>query len=406
MTQISQPTQAEPVADRIRHMNESQTIAMSQKARELAASGKEVINLSLGEPDFATPDHIREAAKQAIDDGYSFYPPVPGFADLRTAIAEKFRRDNQLDFTPEQIVVSTGAKQSLANVFLSMINPGDEVVILAPYWVSYAELVKLAEGVPVYVYGTLENDFKATAEQVAAAITPRTRAVLFSSPCNPTGAVFSRDELTAIAEAVARHEGVYVVADEIYEYINFTREHFSIGAVPALRDRVVTVNGLSKGFAMTGWRLGYMGGPLWLAKACNKIQGQITSGANAITQRAAIAALTGDLEPTRQMAAAFRRRRDLTMHLVGDIPGIKSYLPEGAFYLFPDVSSYFGKQADGEMVRDANDLSMWLLKNALVATVPGEAFGVPACIRISYATSDEQLRKGIKRMRKALERLC
>ncbi|GAB4396502.1 MAG: pyridoxal phosphate-dependent aminotransferase [Microscillaceae bacterium] len=394
-----------PLAERVHRLEVSQTIAMAQKARELAEKGLPVIKLTLGEPDFQTPDHIKAAAKQAIDEGFTYYTPVPGIQELRQGIAQKLRRDNGLPWEAKNIVVSTGAKQSLANIFLALLNPGDEVVILAPYWVSYSEIVKLAEGVPVILTSGVEQDFKVSAAQVAAAITPRTKAILYSSPSNPTGAVFSRAELEALAEVVAHHPHVFVVADEIYEYITFVEDYFSIGAIPAIQDRVVTVNGFSKGFAMTGWRVGYMAGPDWLAQACDKIQGQVTSGTCSIAQKAALAAITSDLGPTMAMKAAYQRRRDLMIGLSADIPGFKTNIPQGAFYLFPDMSAYFGKSFDGKMIKDADDLCFYLLSEAHVATVPGSAFGAPNCIRISYAASDEELVEAMARLRLSLAKL-
>ncbi|MFP4096455.1 MAG: pyridoxal phosphate-dependent aminotransferase [Cyclobacteriaceae bacterium] len=396
----------EQLSERIKAMEESATIAMAQKARELKSQGIDVISLSLGEPDFKTPEHICQAAKEAIDEGkYFTYTPVPGYLDLRQAIAEKLKNENQLDYSPEQIVVSTGAKQSIANVMMCLLNPGDEVIVYAPYWVSYVEIIKLAEGVPVAIDGSIENNFKATAEQLKKAISPKTKAVIFSSPCNPTGAVFSREELQAMAEVLKDRPDIVVVADEIYEHINFSGEHVSIASMPGMMERTVTVNGFSKGFAMTGWRLGYIAAPLSIAKACGKMQGQFTSGTNSIAQRAAIAALKGDMTPTQEMAKAYRRRRDLVLGLLKEIPGIKTYVPNGAFYIFPDVSDYFGK-SDGEVqIKDAEDFCMYILKEAYVSLVTGDAFGAPQCVRLSYAASDEQLKEAIARMKKALAKL-
>jgi aspartate aminotransferase len=393
----------EQLSERIKAMEESATIAMAQKARELKSQGIDVISLSLGEPDFKTPEHVCQAAKAAIDEGkYFSYTPVPGYADLRQAIADKLKRDNQLAYSPEQIVVSTGAKQSIANTFMCLLNPGDEVIVYAPYWVSYAEIIKLAGGIPVAIEGSLENNFKATAGQLKAAITDKTKAVIFSSPCNPTGAVFSREEMQAMAEALRDHPDVVVVADEIYEHINFSGEHVSIAAMPGMMERTVTVNGFSKGFAMTGWRLGYIAAPLPIAKACSKMQGQFTSGTNSIAQRAAIAALTGDMSATREMAQAYQRRRDLVLDLLKEIPGVKTYVPNGAFYIFPDVSSYFGK-SDGETtVHNASDFCMYILNKAHVSLVTGQAFGAPDCVRLSYAASDDQLREAISRIKETL----
>ena len=396
----------EALSDRIKNLEESATIAMAAKARELKAQGLDVISLSLGEPDFPTPKHIQEAAKEAIDAGKYFgYSPVPGYLDLRQAIADKLKRDNQLEYTPNQIVVSTGAKQSIANVMMCLINPGDEVVVFAPYWVSYADIIKLAGGTPVPITGTIDNNFKATAEQLSEAITPHTKAIIYSSPCNPTGGVFSDEELRAIARVVAQHDDVYVIADEIYEYINFAGDHVSMAALPAMYERTITVNGFSKGFAMTGWRLGYIAAPEWIAKACGKIQGQSTSGANSIAQRAAITALNGDMAPTHDMAQAYRRRRDLVLDLLKEIPGVKTYVPNGAFYIFPDVSAYFGKSNGEHTVNDAGDFCMYVLNQAHVSLVTGAAFGAPDCVRLSYAASDEQLREAIRRIKEVLEKL-
>ena len=396
----------EQLSDRIKAMEESATIAMAQKARELKAQGADVISLSLGEPDFKTPEHVCEAAKAAIDEGkYFTYTPVPGYQDLREAIVDKLKRENGLTYTANQIVVSTGAKQSIANTFLCLLNPGDEVIVYAPYWVSYAEIIKLAGGVPVLINGDIENNFKATADQLKAAITPKTKAVIFSSPCNPTGAVFSREEMQAMADALADHPDIYVVADEIYEHINFSGEHVSIAGFPGMTERTITVNGFSKGFAMTGWRLGYIAAPQWLAKACGKIQGQFTSGTNSIAQRAAIAALTGDMTATKKMAEAYLRRRDLVLEKLKEVPGVKTYVPNGAFYIFPDVSAYFGK-SDGETtIRNASDFCMYILNKAHVSLVTGEAFGAPNCVRLSYAASDEALVEAINRIKDTLSKL-
>ncbi len=387
-------------------MEESATIAMAQKARELKSQGADVISLSLGEPDFKTPAHVCEAAKAAIDEGkYFTYTPVPGYLDLREAIVDKLERENSLSYTSNQIVVSTGAKQSIANTFLCLLNPGDEVIVYAPYWVSYMEIIKLAGGVPVPVSGSIENNFKATADQLRGAISPKTKAVIFSSPCNPTGAVFSREEMQYMADILADHPDILVVADEIYEHINFSGEHVSIAGLPGMMERTVTVNGFSKGFAMTGWRLGYIAAPLWIAKACGKIQGQFTSGTNSIAQRAAIAALTGDMTPTRKMAKAYLRRRDLVLDRLNEIPGVKTYVPNGAFYIFPDVSEYFGK-SDGETtIQNASDFCMYILNKAHVSLVTGEAFGAPSCVRLSYAASDEALVEAINRIKDTLGKL-
>jgi aspartate aminotransferase len=393
------------LSSRLNALAESETLAMTKKARELAAQGHKVISLSVGEPDFQTPQHIKDAAKKAIDDGFTFYTPVPGYPDLRQAIANKLKRDNNLDFGPENIVVSTGAKQSIANVLLCLVDPGDEVIIFAPYWVSYIEMVKLAEGKAVIVDGGIENDYKVTPKDLEAAITPKTKAILFSSPCNPSGAVFSQKELTAIAEVVAKHENVFVIADEIYEYINYAGNHFSIGSIPSIKDRVVTVNGLSKGYAMTGWRVGYIGAPKWLAAACDKIQGQVTSGTCSIAQKAALAAINGDLSAAKEMTAAYLRRRNLVLDLIKDIPGVKANVPQGAFYIFPDVSSYMGKTFNGNTINKASDLAMFLLNEGYVSTVGGDAFGAPNCLRISFAASDENLKEAMRRIKECLAKL-
>ncbi|SET03537.1 pyridoxal phosphate-dependent aminotransferase [Hymenobacter actinosclerus] len=394
------------LSDRINAMQESQTIAMAKKARALAAEGIDVISLSFGEPDFQTPQYIKDAAKQALDEGYTFYTPVPGYLELRQAICDKFRRDNQLEYLPENIVVSTGAKQALANAVLSLINPGDEVLVFSPYWVSYEEMVRLAEGVSIPLMGTLENDYKVTAAQVEAAITPRTRLIMYSSPCNPTGAVFSRDELAALAAVVARHPHIHVVADEIYEYINFVGEHVSLAQFDEVKDQVITVNGFSKGYAMTGWRVGYLAARREIAAACEKIQSQITSGTCSIAQRASIAALEGGRASADEMVAAYRRRRDLVLALVQDIPGFRTNVPSGAFYLFPDVSGLFGRTtATGETIATAADLAMYLLNDAHVAAVDGAAFGAPDCLRFSTAAADDKLREAFARIKTSLAKL-
>jgi aspartate aminotransferase len=393
------------LSDRINALSESQTLAMTKKARELTAKGAKVINLSIGEPDFQTPQHIKDAAKKAIDDGFTFYSPVPGYPELRTAIADKLRRENNLDWKAENIVVSTGAKQSLANVLMCLVNPGDEVLIFAPYWVSYSEMVKLAEGVPVLVNGTIENDFKVTAQQLEEAITPRTKVIMYSSPSNPTGAVWSEQELRDIARVVERHENIFVMADEIYEYITFEPGYFSIGSIPSIKDRVITINGFSKGHAMTGWRIGYIAAAKWIADACDKLQGQVTSGTCSITQKAAYAALVGDMGPTREMTEAYRHRRDLVVGLLNEIPGVKTSVPKGAFYVFPDISYYFGKTDGTTTIETAEDLCMYLLNNGHVSLVTGDAFGAPNCIRISFAASDESLKEALRRTKEQLAQL-
>lgn len=395
----------EVLSQRVLQMQESATIRMSQMARDLKAKGNDVISLSLGEPDFDTPDHIKEAAKRALDAGYTKYTPVPGLVDLREAIVRKFKRDNDLHFDISQIVVSNGAKQSIANLALALLNEGDEVIILTPYWVSYYEIIKMAGGVPVLVGAGIEDDYKVSASQIAAAITERTKAVLFSSPCNPTGSVYSQDELNAIADVVLPHEQITIISDEIYEYINFGGKHASIGSYEPARERAVTVNGFAKGFAMTGWRLGYMGAPKWLAAACSKIQGQFTSGANAFAQKAAAFALDSDLGPTHAMRDEFAKRRGIVLELLGKIPGLQVNHPQGAFYVFPDISNYFGKSFGETTINDSSDFCEYLLAEAYVATVAGEAFGSPNCFRLSYAASEEALREAISRIQAALAKL-
>lgn len=390
------------LSDRINNLSTSQTLAMAAKARELKAQGIDVISLSLGEPDFNTPDFIKEAAIQAIKDNYSAYPPVDGYAELKDAIALKFKRDNNLDYKPSQIVVSTGAKQSLYNLCQVLLNPGDECLLPAPYWVSYAEMAKMAEATPVEVPTSVESDFKITPEQLEAAITPKTKVIMFSSPCNPSGSVYSREELTALAAVIEKHPQIYVIADEIYEHINFSGNFCSIATIPGMYDRTITVNGVAKAFAMTGWRIGYIGGPEFIAKACTKMQGQVTSGANSIAQRATITALQADPSVLKDMVDAFHRRRDLVVGLVKEIPGFKINVPEGAFYVFPDVSSYFGKTLKGMEIKNADDFSMFLLEHATVATVTGDAFGNPNCIRFSYATADETLVEAMRRIKAAV----
>lgn len=393
------------LSDRIKNMAESATLAMAAKAREYKAKGINVIGLSLGEPDFKTPKHIQEGAKAAIDEGkYFAYPPVNGYADLREAISAKFKIENDLNYSADQIVVSNGAKQSIANVFQAIVNPGDEVIVFAPFWVSYSALIELAGGKPVYINGGIDTDFKATDEQLKTAITDKTKAVIFSSPCNPTGSVFTRDELEKIAQVIIEND-LIAVADEIYEHINYTDAHASIGSIDGMIERTVTVNGMAKGFAMTGWRVGYIGAPTWLAKACNKIQGQFTSANCSIAQRAALTALTTDLAPTQAMATEYLRRRDLVKELLDSIPGFKTNLPQGAFYFFPDVSAYFGKSDGNKTISSASDLCMYILENAHVSVVTGEAFGDSNCIRLSYAASEEDLREAIARIKEALSKL-
>ncbi|SEP90788.1 pyridoxal phosphate-dependent aminotransferase [Myroides profundi] len=390
------------LSNRINNLTTSQTLAMAAKARELKEQGVDVISLSLGEPDFNAPEFIKEAAIQAVKDNYSKYPPVEGYKELREAISKKFKRDNNLNYSPSQIVVSTGAKQSLYNVAHVMINPGDEVVIPAPYWVSYAEIVKMAEGTPVEVPTSIESDFKITPEQLEAAITPKTKMIWFCSPCNPSGSVYSKEEFEAIAKVLEKYPNIFILSDEIYEHINFTGNYCSIGTIGNLIDRTITVNGIAKAFAMTGYRIGYIGAPEFIAKACTKMQGQVTSGANSIAQRATITAVEADPSVLKDMVAAFKNRRDLVVGLLKEIPGVKINVPEGAFYVFPDISSFFGKTLQGVKINNADDLSMYLLEKAHVATVTGVAFGNPDCIRMSYATSEDQLIEAFKRIKEAL----
>ncbi|MCB9425456.1 MAG: pyridoxal phosphate-dependent aminotransferase [Flavobacteriales bacterium] len=390
------------LSDRINKLATSQTLAMAALARELKAQGKDIISLSLGEPDFNTPDFIKEAAIQAVHDNYSTYSPVDGYGDLKEAICLKFKRDNNLDYKPSQIVVSTGAKHSLYNITQVILNPGDECILPAPYWVSYVELVKMADGIPVEVPTTIESDFKITPAQLEAAITPKTRMIMFSSPCNPSGSVYNREELTALAKVLEKHPDIIIVSDEIYEHINFSNSFCSIASIPGMYERTVTVNGVSKAFAMTGWRIGYIGAPEYIAKACTKMQGQVTSGANGIAQRATIEAVKASPDKIKYMVDEFHARRDLVVGLLREIPGVKINVPEGAFYVFPDVSSFFGKTLRGMEIKNAEDFSMYLLKEACVATVTGDAFGNPDCIRFSYAASEEQLKEALKRIKEAL----
>jgi aspartate aminotransferase len=390
------------LSDRINNLSTSQTLAMAALARELKAQGKDIISLSLGEPDFNTPDFIKEAAKKAIDENYSTYSPVDGYAELKEAICRKFKRDNKLDYKPANIVVSTGAKQSLYNIAQVMLNDGDEVILPAPYWVSYYEIIKMSGGIPVEVPTSVESDFKITAEQLEKAITPKTKMIWYSSPCNPSGSVYSREEFTAIAKVLEKYPNIYVVADEIYEHINFSGTFCSIASIPGMFERTITVNGVAKAFAMTGWRIGYIGAPEFIAKACTKMQGQVTSGANSIAQQATIAAVDADPKVLNYMVEAFHKRRDLVVGLIKEIPGLKINVPEGAFYVFPDVSSFFGKTLRGTLINDATDFSMYLLAEANVATVTGDAFGNANCIRFSYATSEEQLTEALRRIKEVL----
>ncbi|MDF1867175.1 MAG: pyridoxal phosphate-dependent aminotransferase [Saprospiraceae bacterium] len=394
-----------PLSRRVQNMSESATIKMAQLARDLKAKGHDVISLSLGEPDFDTPNHIKEAAKKALDDGYTKYTPVPGLMDLRESIVTKFKRDNDLDFDVNQIVVSNGAKQSIANLCLALLDEGDEVVIFTPYWVSYYEIVRLAGGVPVTVSAGIENDYKVTAKQVEASITEKTKMVLFSSPCNPTGSVYSKEELTEIGNVISKHEGIFIVSDEIYEYINFTGQHASIGAVPSVKDRTITVNGFAKGFAMTGWRLGYIGAPKWIAAACAKIQGQFTSGANAFSQKAAAHALLADMSETDKMREEFLKRRDIVIGLLSEIPGFKVNCPPGAFYIFPDISDYFGKTDGTVTINNSNEFCEYILMKGFVAVVTGSAFGADNCFRFSYAASEPELREAVRRIAEVVSKL-
>ena len=390
------------LSDRILNMATSATLAMAAKARELRTEGKDIIGLSLGEPDFNTPDFIKEAAIQAINDNYNSYSPVDGYVDLKQAIITKFKRDNGLNYTPNQIVVSTGAKQSLANIAAVLTNKGDEVILPCPYWVSYADLIKLNDGVPVEVKTTIATDFKMTPGQLKAAITPKTKMIWFSSPCNPSGSIYSNEELRALADVLNNYPDIYVVSDEIYEHINYVGGHASMAQFDDMYDRTITVNGVSKAFAMTGWRIGYIGAPEKIARACNKMQGQMTSGANCIAQRAVITALNESPSRVQYMIDEFKERRDLILKLVNGIEGFKANTPDGAFYVFPDVTHYFGKTLRGKKINNATDFSLYLLEEALVATVTGEAFGNPDCIRISYAASKEQIIEAIKRIKEVV----
>lgn len=396
------------LSNRIKNLAESATLKMTQKSRELKAKGFDVITLSVGEPDFNTPEHIKKAAKDAIDNNMTRYTPVPGYLSLREAVVKKFKKDNCLEYTPEQIVVSNGAKQSIANAMFCLVNPGDEVIIPSPYWVSYPAIAQLAEGKIVEIKASSATDFKFTAEQLENAITEKSRVLIFSSPCNPTGSVFSKEELEGIANVVAKHKNLIVIADEIYEHINFKSKHESIAQFDNVKDQVVTVNGVSKGFAMTGWRIGYLGAPLYIAKACNKLQGQYTSGASSIAQVAATEAALTDPSTSKELQAmvkAFKERRDLVIGLLKEIPGIKANVPDGAFYVFPEVCNYFGKSYKNYNINNSNDLCLYILETVYVALVPGEAFGSEDCVRISYAVSNEQIIEAISRIKSALEKL-
>ncbi len=393
------------LSDRINNLAESQTLAMTKKSRELQAQGIDIINLSIGEPDFATPDFIKDAAKEAIDNNFTHYTPVAGCLDLRKAISVKFKRDNNLMYAADQVVVSTGAKQSIANVILSMVNPGEEVIVPIPYWVSYIETIKLAEGIPVTIPTSIESNFKITPEQLKKAITPKTKMMVFSTPCNPSGSVYSKEELKAIAEVIIQFPDLYIISDEIYEHINFAGKHESIAQFDFIYERVITVNGMSKGFAMTGWRIGYIGAPKWISDACEKMQGQFTSGTSSISQMAALAAAKADPSVTVKMCKEFKKRRDLVLGLLKEIPGIKTNIPDGAFYIFFDISFYFGKSFEKYHINNSHDLSLYLLDIGNVALVSGDAFGDDNCMRFSYATSEDKLIEAVKRVKEALSKL-
>jgi aspartate aminotransferase len=387
------------------NLAESQTLAMAKKSRELQAQGKDIISLSIGEPDFDTPQFIKDAAKRAIDNNITRYTPVPGIPELRKAISEKFKRDNGLQYNPDQVVVSTGAKQSIANVILSLVNPGEEVIVPIPYWVSYIETIKLAEGTPVTIPTSIESNFKITPEQLKKAITSKTKMIVFSTPCNPSGSVYNKEELKALAEVIIQYPDLYVLSDEIYEYINFIGKHESMAQFDFIYDRVITVNGVSKGYAMTGWRIGYIGAPKWIADACEKMQGQFTSAPASISQMASLEAVKADPSVTYEMRDAFRKRRDLVLGIMKEIPGLKTNVPDGAFYIFPDISYYFGKSYGSHKIKTSHDLSMFILEEGNVALVSGDAFGDDNCIRFSYATSESKLTEAVNRMKAALAKL-
>ncbi|MCE5174663.1 MAG: pyridoxal phosphate-dependent aminotransferase [Bacteroidales bacterium] len=395
-----------PVSGRLASLSPSETLAMSQKSNELKAQGIDVINMSVGEPDFFTPNHIKEAAKQAVDGNFSFYSPVPGYPALRKAIVAKLKEENGLDYKPEQIVCSNGAKQSVCNVLLSIIGPGDEVIVPAPYWVSYVEMVKLAEGTNVVISAGIDQNFKITPVQLEAAITPKTKALILCSPSNPTGSVYSKEEMKGLADVLAKYPNIIILSDEIYEHINYVGKHVSIAEFESIRDRVVVINGVSKAYAMTGWRLGWIAAPQWIASACSKLQGQYTSGPSSISQKAAEAAYTGTQKPVEEMRVAFQRRRDLIVRLAQEIPGLKTTKPEGAFYIFPECDSYFGKSFEGRKIENAGDMAMYLLEEGHVASVGGAAFGAPNCLRFSYATSDENIIEAMRRVKETLEKLA
>jgi aspartate aminotransferase len=393
------------LSDRLSKLSESQTLAMMKKTRELQAEGRNIISLTIGEPDFDTPLFIKDAAKKAIDNNFTHYTPVAGYLDLKKAISEKFKRDNGLTYAPDQVVVSTGAKQSIANAVLSLVNPGEEIIVPIPYWVSYIEIIKMADGIPVTIPTTLASNFKITAEQLKKAITPKTKMIVFSTPCNPSGSIYSKDELKALAEVIVQYPELYVICDEIYEHINFIGKHESLAQFDSIYNQVITVNGVSKGFAMTGWRLGYIGAPKWIALGCEKIQGQFTSGTCSISQMAALEAVKADPSTTFKMRDAFKKRRDLVLNLLKDIPGMKTNVPDGAFYVFPDISHYFGKAYEKHQIKNSYDLSMYLLMEGNISLVSGDGFGDDNCIRLSYATSEENLTEGIQRIKTALARL-
>ncbi|MBQ6437430.1 MAG: pyridoxal phosphate-dependent aminotransferase [Bacteroidales bacterium] len=393
------------LSDRLNKLSPSATLAMSQRSSELKAQGVDVINLSVGEPDFNTPDHIKDAAKKAIDENWTRYSPVPGYPDLKKAISDKLKRENNLDYSTDEILTSNGAKQCVCNAVLALVNPGDEVIIPAPYWVSYPQMVKLAEGTPVFVEAKIEADFKITPAQLESVITPKTKMIILCSPSNPTGSVYSARELEALAEVIKKHDNLYVLADEIYEHINYIGKHASIAAVEGMRERTIIINGVSKAYAMTGWRIGFMAAPLWIIKGCNKLQGQYTSGPCSVSQKAATLAWNADQSCVEEMRKAFQRRRDLIVRLAKEIPGFEVNVPEGAFYLFPKCSSYFGKKAGDRVINTSSDLAMYLLEEGHVAMVGGDAFGSPECIRMSYATSDENIVEAIARIKKALAKL-
>ncbi len=393
------------LSKRLQNLSPSATFAMSQKSSELKAQGVDVINMSVGEPDFNTPDHIKEAAKKAVDENWSRYSPVTGYADLRKAICEKLRKENGLEYAPEQIVVSNGAKQSITNTVLTLVNPGDEVIIPAPYWVSYPQMVKLAEGTPVFIEATIEQDFKITAEQLEKAITPKTKLIILCSPCNPTGSVYSEEDLRQLAEVIVKHDGLYVISDEIYEHINYIGKHTSLASFPGMKERTIVINGVSKAYAMTGWRIGFSAAPAWITKGINMLQGQYTSGPCSLSQKTAQAAWEMDQQCVEDMRVVFQRRRDLIVKLASEIPGLEVNVPQGAFYLFPKCSSFFGKTDGDRVINSSTDLAMYLLEVGHVATVGGDAFGSPECFRMSYATSDENITEALRRIKDALARL-